>query len=156
MEKKEELTKSNNIKHIEFILDKSGSMFSIWDTTIDSTIKFIEEQKKTDNENTFSLVTFSSDINEILTDIKLKDFNKKSLLDIEPGGMTALNDAIGYSIIKLRKKKQWKRENKRFDEKSFFGYVENTTERFLDVLRNPLVWKISIQKQFIDIQKSGS
>ena len=46
-------------------------------------------------------------------------------------------------------------ENKRFDEKSFFGYVENTTERFLDVLRNPLVWKISIQKQFIDIQKSG-
>ena len=47
-------------------------------------------------------------------------------------------------------------ENKRFDEKSFFGYVENTTERFLDVLRNPLVWKISIQKQFIDIQKSGS
>jgi UDP-N-acetylglucosamine 2-epimerase (hydrolysing) len=47
-------------------------------------------------------------------------------------------------------------ENKRFDGKSFFGYVENTTERFLDVLRNPLVWKISIQKQFIDIQKSGS
>ena len=46
-------------------------------------------------------------------------------------------------------------ENKRFDAKSFFGYVENTTERFLDVLRNPLVWKISIQKQFIDIQKSG-
>tara|TARA_B110000014_G_scaffold137580_1_gene95199 strand:- start:869 stop:1030 length:162 start_codon:yes stop_codon:yes gene_type:complete len=46
-------------------------------------------------------------------------------------------------------------ENKRFDGKSFFGYVENTIERFLDVLRNPLVWKISIQKQFIDIQKSG-
>ena len=46
-------------------------------------------------------------------------------------------------------------ENKRFDEKRFFGYVENTTEKFLDVLRNPLVWKISIQKQFIDIQKSG-
>ena len=45
-------------------------------------------------------------------------------------------------------------ENKRFDEKRFFGYVENTTEKFLDVLRNPLVWKISIQKQFIDIQKN--
>ena len=46
-------------------------------------------------------------------------------------------------------------ENKRFDAKSFFGCVENTTERFLDVLRNPLVWKIPIQKQFIDIQKNG-
>jgi UDP-N-acetylglucosamine 2-epimerase (hydrolysing) len=42
-------------------------------------------------------------------------------------------------------------ENIRFDEKSFFGYVENTTEKFLNVLQNPLVWKISIQKQFIDI-----
>ena len=42
-------------------------------------------------------------------------------------------------------------DNIRFDEKSFFGYVENTTEKFLNVLQNPLVWKISIQKQFIDI-----
>jgi len=42
-------------------------------------------------------------------------------------------------------------ENIRFDEKSFFGYVENTTEKFLNVLQNPLVWNISIQKQFIDI-----
>ena len=42
-------------------------------------------------------------------------------------------------------------ENIRFDEKTFFGYVENTTEKFLNVLQNPLVWKISIQKQFIDI-----
>ena len=42
-------------------------------------------------------------------------------------------------------------ENIRFDEKRFFGYVENTTEKFLNVLQNPLVWKISIQKQFIDI-----
>ena len=42
-------------------------------------------------------------------------------------------------------------ENIQFDAKSFFGYVENTTEKFLNVLQNPLVWKISIQKQFIDI-----
>ena len=42
-------------------------------------------------------------------------------------------------------------DNIRFDEKSFFGYVENTTEKFLNVLQNPLVWNISIQKQFIDI-----
>ena len=42
-------------------------------------------------------------------------------------------------------------ENKRFDGKSFFGHVENTTEKFLNVLQNPLVWKTSIQKQFIDI-----
>ena len=42
-------------------------------------------------------------------------------------------------------------ENIRFDEESFFGYVENTTEKFLNVLQNPLVWNISIQKQFIDI-----
>ena len=42
-------------------------------------------------------------------------------------------------------------ENKRFDGKSFFGHVENTTEKFLNVLQDPLVWKTSIQKQFIDI-----
>jgi UDP-N-acetylglucosamine 2-epimerase (hydrolysing) len=46
-------------------------------------------------------------------------------------------------------------ENKRFKEKSFFGYVDNTTKRFLDILCNTSVWETSIQKQFIDIQKSG-
>lgn len=43
-------------------------------------------------------------------------------------------------------------ENKRFHGKSFFGYIENTTEKFLDILQNPNIWKISIQKQFVDIQ----
>jgi len=42
-------------------------------------------------------------------------------------------------------------ENKKFGEKSFFGHVENTTEKFLEVLQNPLIWKIPIQKQFVDI-----
>jgi len=42
-------------------------------------------------------------------------------------------------------------ENKRFSEKSFFGYVKNTTEEFLKILQNPKVWEIPIQKQFIDI-----
>ena len=44
-------------------------------------------------------------------------------------------------------------ENKRFKEKSFFGYVDNTTKRFLDILCNTSVWETSIQKQFIDIQQ---
>ena len=70
-------------------------------------------------------------------------FRSKEIVNVEPKKNLILN-----AIQQV--------ENKRFDEKSFFGYVENTTERFLDVLRNPLVWKISIQKQFIDIQKSGS
>jgi UDP-N-acetylglucosamine 2-epimerase (hydrolysing) len=42
-------------------------------------------------------------------------------------------------------------ENKRFTKKSFFGYEKNTTGEFLKILQNSEVWKIPIQKQFIDM-----
>jgi UDP-N-acetylglucosamine 2-epimerase (hydrolysing) len=62
----------------------------------------------------------------------------KEIINVEPK-----KDLILNAIQNIK--------NIRFDEKNFFGYVENTTEKFLNVLQNPLVWKISIQKQFIDI-----
>ncbi|RDJ32197.1 MAG: UDP-N-acetylglucosamine 2-epimerase (hydrolyzing) [Crenarchaeota archaeon] len=45
-------------------------------------------------------------------------------------------------------------ENKRLKEMSFFGYIENTTEKFVDTLHSSSVWSIPIQKQFIDIHQN--
>ena len=64
----------------------------------------------------------------------------KEIINVEPK-----RDLILNAIRQVK--------NKKFDEKSFFGHVENTTEKFLEVLQNPLIWKIPIQKQFVDIQK---
>ena len=47
-------------------------------------------------------------------------------------------------------------ENKKFKPKTFFGYVKNTTKKFLNVLENPKIWKTPIQKQFIDMKNTHS
>ncbi len=47
-------------------------------------------------------------------------------------------------------------KNKKFSKRNLFGYVENTTEKFLNILKNSDIWNISIQKQFIDMKDTKS
>lgn len=42
-------------------------------------------------------------------------------------------------------------ENKRIQCRSFFGNEENSSEKFYQVINNEEIWKVSIQKQFIDL-----
>ena len=47
-------------------------------------------------------------------------------------------------------------KNKKISKRNLFGYVENTTEKFLNILKNSDIWDISIQKQFIDMKDTKS
>ena len=47
-------------------------------------------------------------------------------------------------------------EKKKFQPKTLFGYVRNTTKRFLNILEDPKIWKTPIQKQFIDMKFNSS
>ena len=44
-------------------------------------------------------------------------------------------------------------EGLRFTPKSFFNKKENTTELFYKTLLDKKIWKINLQKQFIDLQR---
>ena len=41
----------------------------------------------------------------------------------------------------------------KLEPKSFFGDTTNSAEKFIEILHDSLIWKTSIQKQFVDIDK---
>lgn len=86
-------------QEIIVVLDRSGSMISIASDMKGGLKQFIEDQKKV-GEAGFTFATFDDAYNLIFEGVPLSgvdaDFVASKLL---PGGMTALNDAIGKTIV---------------------------------------------------------
>ncbi len=88
---------------IVFVLDRSGSMSSIRDDAIGGTNTFIDEQKKEGGNAFFSMIQFDSVYGD-------PSFWRKPLTEVEsltrdtfiPRGSTALFDAIGKTVAKVR------------------------------------------------------
>ena len=90
--------------HISMVLDKSGSMNSILKDTIGGFNGFLQSQKETPGEATFSLTTFNT---AVMLDYGFKDIASAEELTVDsyrPGGGTALYDAIGMTIVGCGKK----------------------------------------------------
>ena len=86
--------------HVTFILDRSGSMFSIREQTISGFNNFVIEQKKLEGYASLSLIQFDDiDPFEIIEDFT--DIQQVKQLDVSvfiPRGNTPLLDAIGKGI----------------------------------------------------------
>lgn len=95
--------KSNEEFHYIMLLDRSGSMASIRDDAIGGVNTFIEEQKKEPDNAFFSMIQFDDKYGD-------PQFWRKPINEVEPltmktfvpRGMTALNDAIGKTVAKVR------------------------------------------------------
>lgn len=86
------------------IADRSGSMQSIKDDAIGGFNTFLQEQQKVEGEANLTLVLFDD---QYEVPIESKPINEVAQLNEDtfvPRGMTALNDAIGKTIAKLREK----------------------------------------------------
>jgi len=84
--------------HITFVLDRSGSMNSIWNDVQGSFNQFVKDQNSQPGYATFSLYIFD-DFHDRLADfVDLTTFAGLPL-NVKPRGSTALLDAIGRSII---------------------------------------------------------
>ena len=86
---------------INFILDKSGSMSSIKEATISGFNEYKNDQANQPGNTFLSLTTFDTSFNIIHS---AEDIHKVTDLDTGnyvPGGMTALYDAIGFTLEKL-------------------------------------------------------
>jgi hypothetical protein len=97
---------TNKTTHYQFILDRSGSMV----TCIDSTIEGFNHQLNTlkelkaefpDQEFSFSLTTFNSSIHLDFRDSSVGEAPCLTKSNYVPSGGTALLDAIGTSIGRL-------------------------------------------------------
>src|SRR5579884_1552476 len=87
---------------INFVLDKSGSMFDIRDDTIGGFNQYLEEQRRLGVElgqrTRVSLTLFDTSFEHRYISANVEDIPPLSPETYQPGGNTALYDAVGSSI----------------------------------------------------------
>lgn len=82
------------------IIDKSGSMNKIKNDAIGGFNAFLQEQRKLEDDTRMSVVLFDSSYRMIQESVLLTEANELDEVNYIPGSMTALYDAIGFSIEK--------------------------------------------------------
>lgn len=87
---------------VNFIQDRSGSMQSVWDETLNGFKQFVKELRdnaaKDGVEYLFSLTTFDTTIDTPLKAVPIADVDVDILAKFGPRGSTALYDAVGATI----------------------------------------------------------
>ena len=86
----------NNLTHLYFLLDRSGSMNTILDDTRGGFDAFIADQRDADGVCKVTLAQFDDRYEEVYADLDLADV---PALTLEPRGSTALLDALGRLIV---------------------------------------------------------
>jgi len=87
--------------HIEFVLDKSGSMYSRIEDVIGGFNSFVRDQRSVPGELVFSLTVFDDKVKTIGENLEVPFLDRTNYV---PGGNTALLDAVGTRIKALRDK----------------------------------------------------
>jgi hypothetical protein len=85
-----------NLTHIYFLLDRSGSMTSIRSETIAGFDAFIAEQRKVSGACKVTLAQFDHEYQDLYVDL---DLAVVPSLELTPRGSTALLDALGRLIV---------------------------------------------------------
>jgi uncharacterized protein YegL len=98
--------------NIFFILDGSGSMANVQNDVVDGVNHFIKEQKKDDAKTRFWLTVFDTNISKVYDGVDIESVDEITASQTLKGGMTALLDAIGKTLVDAENAKgAKKREN---------------------------------------------
>jgi uncharacterized protein YegL len=94
---------SKKITHFVFVLDKSSSMASLAKDAVKTYNEYVSQMREQQNidpdlETTVSLITFNDSVEEVLWRQPVDAARDLRDEDFRPGGTTALNDAMGYTI----------------------------------------------------------
>jgi len=102
MKKKEQKIKATDII---VVLDRSGSMDSIGQSTVDGFNSFIKEQRAAEGEANLTLVQFDNQYQVDYSNLDIKHVKDLILGEtFVPRSMTALYDAIGRTIAEVKTK----------------------------------------------------
>lgn len=93
---------NENLAHIIFILDRSGSMGGLESDTIGGFNSMIKNQKELEGEAYISTVLFDHKIKTLHDKVSIKDINNLTSKDYQVRGTTALLDALGKTIRKVK------------------------------------------------------
>jgi len=92
-------------QHIVMILDRSGSMQATRDAAINAFNAQLDTIQRLSENNRIhaSFLTFNQDVYEHFFESYAHHLEKLNRYNYQPEGWTALNDAVGYAIEKLKK-----------------------------------------------------
>ncbi len=139
-------------EYVLFVLDESGSMESIKKQTIDGVNEQIQELKKTSSIKTFvSMVKFSGDVQTLYWNKPLEDVEQLSIANYIPNGMTAMLDAVGQSVSRLRNDTPTKTDDVTFlviivsdgAENSSKEYTWETVQQLITNCKEDKAWTIT-------------
>jgi hypothetical protein len=94
---------NNNLTSFNVIIDRSGSMMGLVAETVGGFNKLLEDQKKVDGECMFSLTLFDNSVAVVHDSVDLKDVPPltEEAYREGGGGWTALNDALGMTVLRV-------------------------------------------------------
>ena len=99
-----------NTTELVFILDRSGSMSGLTSDTIGGYNSFLEKQKETEGECLVSTVLFNQDSKVVHDRVPLNEIEPMTKKDYYASGCTALIDAMGGAIHRIRNVHRYIRE----------------------------------------------
>lgn len=95
---------SKNLTHIVFVLDKSGSMWNLQGDTIGGFNSYLADQKKeTESDAIVSCYMFNDNTKTVYKNRDIQNTKELTENDYNPGGNTALYDAIGFAVSETAK-----------------------------------------------------
>ena len=89
---------------IVFILDNSGSMMAVRNDAIGGFNSFLADQRSVPGEASMTLVLFNNKITTLYDAVPLEDVSALNSTTYQPGGFTALLDAIGITFTNVGKR----------------------------------------------------
>lgn len=91
--------------YVAIIIDSSGSMSETAAETVGGYNEHVQQMKNDakDQEIYLSLVTFNGSVYEHIWNEPIENLEEANVNDFHPYGSTAMRDAIGYTIKKLKK-----------------------------------------------------
>lgn len=92
---------NNDYTHLALVVDRSGSMRPIASDVNGAIEKLLEEQAAQPGRIKVDVATFDDYVEFVHTDVDPADVGKNL---VDPRGMTALNDAIGQTIVRMGNK----------------------------------------------------
>ena len=122
-----------NTTEMVFIIDKSGSMSGLESDTIGGFNSNIDKQLETGENVLVTTVLFDTNFVTLHDRVNISKIEKMTRKDYCPGGCTALCDAVGNTINRIKYAQQYLREDER-PNKTMFVIItdgqENSSREF--------------------------
>ncbi|CAM3164848.1 vWA domain-containing protein [Streptobacillus felis] len=150
------------LTEIVFILDESGSMKGLENDVIKGYNTLLNKQKKEKGSAYISTVTFSTYSNVIHNRVDIKNVKAMEMEEYNPGGLTALLDAIGNSIKYISKKQKESKVDKTLfvimtdgEENASKKYNYNDIKKMISYYKEKYSWDFMFLGANIDAIKEG-